>query len=160
MKYCLVLVMINVVFGCTGNDIETKSANTESMRNRNLALAYIDSGMMKEASEKLAELEKSLPNEPFVYANQGLVALRQNNLDESSRLLEKANALSPNVPEIALLRGEVAMLTGQFEKANSILENAIQMRVDSRKKESFAGKITSAMRNQFGGHKFNKANKL
>jgi len=126
MKYCLVISMISIVFGCSGSDSETKNTSIETLRNRNLALAYIDSGMMKEASDKLAKLKKSLPNEPFVYANQGLVALRQNKLEDAKSLLQQANILAPDNPEIALLRSEVAMLTGKFDEATSILESAIQ----------------------------------
>ena len=36
-----------------------------------------------------------------------------------------------------------------------ILKEAIRMRVKSRRETSFAGKIISALRNQFGGHKIN-----
>ena len=80
---------------------------------------------MKEANEKLAVLASLLPDEAFVFANQGLVALRQNKLEESKILLEKANSLAPNTPAIALLRGEVAMLNGEFEKSIQILEAAV-----------------------------------
>ena len=41
-----------------------------------------------------------------------------------------------------------------------LLKQAILMRVETRKKESFAGKIISAMRNQFGGHMVNKISKI
>ena len=73
------------LLGCNGNDDAKKEIYTKLLRNRNLSLAYIDSGMMGEASDKLAELERLLPNEAFVYANQGLVALRQNNLEKEPR---------------------------------------------------------------------------
>ena len=41
-----------------------------------------------------------------------------------------------------------------------ILKQAILMRAETRKKDSFAGKIISAIRNQFGGHRVNKINEL
>lgn len=37
------------------------------------------------------------------------------------------------------------------------LTNALKVRADSRVKPSYAGKLISAMRNKFGGHKVNKA---
>ena len=125
MKYSLILLLACITVGCSGNDSESHNAQQQALRNRTLALAYIDSGMMAEASEKLAELEVALPDEAFVYANQGLVALRQNKLEEAGTLLERANVISPNQPEVALLRGEVAMLTGDFTQAETILEEAI-----------------------------------
>jgi tetratricopeptide (TPR) repeat protein len=131
MKQILLLLFAIAFVGCSGDDSKTEVADTNTLRNRNLALAYIDSGMMKEASEKLALLEESVPWEAFIYANQGLVALRQNNLEEANTLLEKANDLSPNNPEVALLRGEVAMLTGQFEQSTQILEYAINANPDN-----------------------------
>ena len=111
--------------GCTGTDADVQEVDAKTLRTRNLALAYIDSGMMNEAGVKLEALKTLLPKEAFVYANQGVVALRQNELEKASTLLDKADALSPNHPGVALLRGEVAMLTGEFEKATQILEKSI-----------------------------------
>ena len=37
----------------------------------------------------------------------------------------------------------------------AILKQAILMRIETRKRDSFAGKVISALRNQFGGHKVN-----
>ena len=125
MKLILSVLCAIALLHCSGTDAETKKQDAQSLRNRNLALAYIESGMMKEANEKLAVLASLLPDEAFVFANQGLVALRQNKLEESKILLEKANSLAPNTPAIALLRGEVAMLNGEFEKSIQILEAAV-----------------------------------
>ena len=125
MKQILYLLLVLTIASCTNNE-NSEEVDVQTLRNKNLALAYIDSGMMKEASEKLAILEQSIPGEAFVYANQGLVALRQNQLEEASVLLQKANDFAPNNPGVALLRGEVAMLTGQFEQSTKILEDAIK----------------------------------
>jgi tetratricopeptide (TPR) repeat protein len=125
MKLLFILLFALAILGCSGNESDTKNKDAKSLRTRNLALAYIDSGMMKGASEKLAMLESLLPGEAFVYANQGVVALRQNKLEEAKTLLAKANALATNDPAIALLRSEVAMLTGQFEESKNIIEKAI-----------------------------------
>ena len=89
MKQILYLLLVLTVASCTNNE-NSEEVDAQTLRNRNLALAYIDSGMMKEAGEKLAILQKTIPGEAFVYANQGLVALRQNNLEEASVLLQKA----------------------------------------------------------------------
>ena len=125
MKWILFLLCALSLVGCNSSDTELKENDTKSLRNFNLAKAYIDSGMMAEASEKLAILEELLPEEGFVYANQGLVALRQNELEKAAELLAQADALAPNKPSVSLLQGQVAMLTGQFEDAKRILENAI-----------------------------------
>ena len=110
---------------CTGSETDIKEVDAESYRNRNLALAYIDSGLMAEASEKLAVLESLIPEEAMVYANQGVVALRQNELEKASTLLAKAATLKPDSPEIALLQGQIAMLTGAFEKGKAILASGV-----------------------------------
>jgi 6-phosphogluconate dehydrogenase (decarboxylating) len=39
------------------------------------------------------------------------------------------------------------------------LVNALKVREDSRTTPSYAGKLISAMRNKFGGHKVNKETK-
>ena len=92
MKSLFTILLILLLISCSGDDSKQRESDSKALRARNLALAYIDSGMMTEASKKLAQLEQSLPNEAFVYANQGLVALRQNELEEASTLLAKANA--------------------------------------------------------------------
>ena len=116
MKRIFTLLLSLLVLSCTNNEPEAKEVTAKTLRNRNLALAYIDSGMMNEANEKLSTLELILPEEPFVYANQGLVALRKNELETASTLLAKANELAPNNPDIALLRAETALLLGEFEQ--------------------------------------------
>ena len=119
MKKCLPLLLLLVT--CTGGEPDIKVIDAESYRNRNLALAYIDSGMLAEAIAKLAILESLIPEEAMVYANQGLVALRQNELEKAGSLLAKAATLKPDSPEIALLQGQVAMLSGEFEQGKEIV---------------------------------------
>ena len=84
------------------------------MRTRNLGLAAIDSGKLLEATKYFQSLEKLLPAEASIYGNQGLVALRQNELQEAGYLLAKANSLAPSHPEIALLQSQVFSLTGNL----------------------------------------------
>lgn len=125
MKRVLFLLIVFLLVGCSGGDIDIKEVDAKSLRNRNLALAYIDSGLLTEAGEKLSTLEQLLPNEAFVYANQGVVALRQNELEKASSLLVKAASLAPDSPGVALLRGEVAMLTGHFAESKQILLDGV-----------------------------------
>ena len=126
MKRIVCAALATLLVSCNSGEIKPKEVDETTIRNRTLALAYIDSGLMAEASEKLAQLEESLPNEAFVYANQGVIALRQNKLEDASTLLARANTLAPNTPAIALLRGEVAMLNGQFEESIQIIQQAIE----------------------------------
>ena len=52
MKRLLCLLCSIAIVGCDGSDAESKNNIAQSLRHRNLALAYIDKGMMIEASEK------------------------------------------------------------------------------------------------------------
>jgi hypothetical protein len=126
MKLILTLLIAFTLLSCNGDDSKSKKADAQSLRNRNLALAYIDRGMMQEASEKLALLEQALPEEAFVYANQGLVALRQNQLVLANALFQTAAKFAPSNSSIALLRAETAMLNGEFEQSTQILEDSIR----------------------------------
>ncbi|MEE2912332.1 MAG: FG-GAP-like repeat-containing protein [Planctomycetota bacterium] len=123
MKKTLLLLLLLV--SCTGDESDMKKDHAESLRNRNLALAYIDSGLMAEATLKLATLESLHPNEAFVYANQGVVALRQNELEKANLLLAKAASLAPGSAEIAILQGQVAALIGNFDQAKKILSDGV-----------------------------------
>ena len=51
--------------GCSGTDSDVQEADAKTLRTRNLALAYIDSGMMNEAGVKLEALKTLLPKEAF-----------------------------------------------------------------------------------------------
>ena len=127
MKYATIFISLIVLCSCTGSDSAKQPDHAPSLRLRNLALAYIESGMMNEATAKLAELESLMPNEAFVFANQGLVALRNNELEIAQQLLNKAATLSPNTPAIALIQSQVAMLEGHFDEAKTILIQAIDV---------------------------------
>ena len=73
-------------------------------------------------------------------------------LDCSLKDKKYFNKISGAVP-----KGETEDKMNQLSKIEDmrILKEAIRMRVKSRRETSFAGKIISALRNQFGGHKIN-----
>jgi len=125
------LPLLILLVGCSNGEPDIEEIDAQSYLNRNLALAYIDSGMMAEASAKLAILETLMPQEALVYANQGLVAIRENELERASSLLAKAARLKPDSPEIALLQGQVSMLTGNFDEAKEILMSALNAKSDN-----------------------------
>ena len=82
---------------------------------------------MVQASEYLSELEAIIPQEASVYANQGVVAIRKNELDKAVELLAKANELKTNDPEIAVLRSQTLALQGKFKEAANVLDAPIIM---------------------------------
>jgi len=61
----------------------------------------------------------------------------------------------------AVPKGETEEEMKKLDESTNMpsLKNAIKVREDSRTKPSYTGKLISAMRNKFGGHKVNKAEK-
>jgi 6-phosphogluconate dehydrogenase len=66
------------------------------------------------------------------------------------------DAISGNVPK-GETEEEMKKLLAEADMPS--LVNALKVREDSRTTPSYAGKLISAMRNRFGGHKVNKAEK-
>ena len=122
----LILLFIVFCISCNSNESRTAVApDKEQMRTKNLGLAAIDSGKLSEATKYFQLLEKLLPAEASIYGNQGLIALRQNELQEASNLLAKANSLAPSHPEIAILQSQVFSLIGNFDGAKEILNTSL-----------------------------------
>jgi 6-phosphogluconate dehydrogenase len=117
----------------------------------------IEYGMMG----AIAEGSQVIKNSPFktdmktaikVYAHGSIIESKLMSwLEKSFNTKGYLNNISGIVP-----KGETEEEMKKLSKmANMpVLKTAISQRQMSRKKPSYAGKLTAAMRNQFGGHKF------
>jgi len=119
----------------------------------------IEYGMMGAIAEgmealKTSDFKISLSEVSRIYSNGSIIESKLMSLVNKS--FQKENYLdqiSGVVP-----KGETEDKMRYLVKNTNmvLLKKSILMRVQTRKKESFAGKIISAMRNQFGGHSTNK----
>jgi len=120
----------------------------------------IEYGMMASISEGLSvlnnkknELNIDLKNAVRVYANGSILDSKLMSWFEEGLDREDFSKISGKT-----LKGETEDEMKKIAKENkmSFLKEAILMREKTRKKESFAGKLIGIVRNEFGGHKFNR----
>jgi len=120
----------------------------------------IEYGMMSALSEgfeaiKNSNLNVDLKEVAKVYSHGSIVESKLMGwLAESFNEDGYLEAISGNVPK-GETEEEMKKLLSEAKMPS--LENAIKVREESRTTPSFAGKLISAMRNKFGGHKVNSA---
>lgn len=122
----------------------------------------IEYGMMSALGEgfeviKNSGLNVDLKEVAKVYSHGSIVDSKLMTwLAESFNETGYLDAISGNVPK-GETEEEMKKLLAESKGVMPTLAVAIKVREDSRTTSSFAGKLISAMRNKFGGHKVNKA---
>ncbi|MDP6600736.1 MAG: FG-GAP-like repeat-containing protein [Phycisphaerales bacterium] len=119
----ILLCMLLLTGGCRQSSVSEEDAARIS-RLQNLVLASLDNDKSARAIELLAELETLVPNDAFIPAARGLIALRANDISTATTLLADAAARAPNTPAISLLQAESATLGGNPAGAQAILHAA------------------------------------
>ncbi|MEX1063204.1 MAG: FG-GAP-like repeat-containing protein, partial [Balneolaceae bacterium] len=72
------------------------------------------------------DVAEAYPEEPAVWANLGVFAMRQGNYPSSEEYFQKALDLVPGQPDILFLRGLLQRRTGQIEEAIRSFRNALE----------------------------------
>jgi 6-phosphogluconate dehydrogenase len=121
----------------------------------------IEYGMMSALGEGFEVIKDSglnidLKEVAKVYAHGSIVSSKLASwLEESYNEAGYLDAISGEVPKGETEDEMKKLLEGAKGKMPS-LDNAIKVREQSRVKPTYTGKLISAMRNRFGGHKVNK----
>ncbi len=122
----------------------------------------IEYGMMSALGEgfeiiKNSDLKINLKEVAKVYSHGSIVESKLMTwLAEAFLEEDYLENISGSVPK-GETEEEMKKLLAESKGKMPSLENAIKVREDSRATPSYAGKLISAMRNKFGGHKVNKA---
>jgi 6-phosphogluconate dehydrogenase len=122
----------------------------------------IEYGMMSALGEGFETIKESglninLNEVAKVYAHGSIVESKLMGwLEESFTEKGYLDDISGNVPK-GETEEEMKKLLAEAKGKMPSLDNAIKIREQSRTTPSYAGKLISAMRNRFGGHKVNKA---
>lgn len=122
----------------------------------------IEYGMMGSIAEGIQTIENysgelgvNLNEVVKVYSHGSIIESRLMSwLEEAWKEDPKLKKILGSVP-IGETEKEMKKLEGHGKSSTKILKQARKMRVISRRKGSLSGKIISAMRNKFGGHKVN-----
>lgn len=91
------------------------------------AVALSDVGKNAEARTELEEIRRSDSENPKVYENLGIVALRQNQASEARGFLEHALSLNPNLPISLNTLGVALFRLGQADAALEAWEKSVQL---------------------------------
>lgn len=122
----------------------------------------IEYGMMSALGEgfeviKNSNLNVDLKEVAKVYAHGSIIDSKLMSwLEESFNEAGYLEAISGSVPK-GETEDEMKKLLDEAQDKMPSLDNAVKVREQSRTTPSYAGKLISAMRNRFGGHKVNKA---
>ncbi|HEV2232150.1 MAG TPA: tetratricopeptide repeat protein [Terriglobia bacterium] len=104
-----------------------------ALRERNLALAYVDAGLENGSASEIAkgypmltEVEKKFPNDPLVLAALGKALLNLNRPLDAANLFERVLNLGPDSVTAEWDAGRAWMNAGQIDKAIDHLERAVK----------------------------------
>jgi tetratricopeptide (TPR) repeat protein len=92
-----------------------------------VGLAALQVGDDVHADSKLSEVTRLVPGEPAVWANWGILALRQRNYETAAQRLERARDLAPENDRIYDLLGILESQRGQSAQALADLRKAVQL---------------------------------
>jgi len=92
-----------------------------------VGLAALQVGDDVQAERKLSELTQLVPTEPAVWANWGVLALRQRNYDVAAQRLERARDLAPQNDQIYDLLGILEGDRGRSAEAITDLRKAVEL---------------------------------
>lgn len=116
-----------VLFGACNTKPEiTPELAQQLLLQRNLGLAYLEEGKLREAAQEFQKMTEAAPQEPLGFANLGLANLRLRRLAEAEAQLQKALTLAPQHAEISLLLAQFYVSEDKPEQAQQILENSLR----------------------------------
>jgi Flp pilus assembly protein TadD len=116
--------------GChSGGRLPDKSSQTyaDFVSSFYVGLAALQVGDDVRADSSLAQATKLVPGEPAVWANWGILALRQRSFDAAAQRLERARTLAPKDDRIYYLLGLMESNRGDSAKAIADLRAAVKL---------------------------------
>jgi len=129
----LACALVSVMFlsaGCnSGNRLPSTSSKTyfDFVSTFYVGLAALQVGDDVRAENSLGKAAQMVPGEPAVWANWGILALRQRNFDAAAQRLDRARELAPKNDRIYYLLGLLESDRGNSAKAIANLRQAIQL---------------------------------
>ncbi len=134
-RYASVILFASLLMsGCSK---KTKQNLTES-QNYKKAVSDFYIGLAAEQTDnalfaynKMFEVTKLYPDEPAVWANLGVFAMRQGNYDLAQKRLSTALKLAPKNGKIQYLMGLLKSQQGQIEEAATDMREAVKLSPDN-----------------------------
>src|SRR6266545_4338376 len=127
----IVLLAADLCFttGCQTSKMPVSSSPeyNQVVRAFYVGVAALQVGDDVRADEKLTQLTQMVPDEPAIWANWGLLALRQRNFDTAAERLEHARSLDSANDKIYYLLGLLDSSRGRSSEAISSLRKAIEL---------------------------------
>lgn len=122
-----------LIAGCSKKEAES-SQDSENYKKAvsdfyiGLAAEQTDNALF--AYNKMFEITKLYPDEPAVWTNLGVFAMRQGNYDLAQNRLSKALSLAPDNGQIQYLMGLLKSQQGQIEEAIADMQKAVKLAPD------------------------------
>ena len=129
----VVVFASNIISGChreakKSPEIISSSENyKKAVSDFYISLAAEQADQAFFAYNKMFEITKLYPDEPSVWANLGVFALRMGNTDNAKKYLDKASSLAPENGKIKFLQGLLKSNTGDIQGAIDDMEKAVKL---------------------------------
>lgn len=125
------VILIAIVYSCTPepseSDIETDSEKyREAVADFYTSLSAIQSDQALFAVDKMQEVSERYPEEPAVWGNLSVFAMRQGNFELATTRIRKAIDLAPDHAEIQFLAGILESRKGNIQRALEYLKKAAE----------------------------------
>lgn len=128
MKNALWLSALGVLLLCACDTTPqmTPELAQQLLQQRNLGLAYLETGKWQEAAQEFQKMTTLAPHEPLGFANLGLAYFHLRQIEAAKTQLQKALALAPQHAEISLLLAQLYAAEDNSEQAQRVLASALQ----------------------------------
>ncbi|SHF85535.1 Tetratricopeptide repeat-containing protein [Fodinibius roseus] len=125
------VILIAIIYSCTPepskSDIETDSEKyREAVADFYTSIAAIQSNQALFAVDKMQEVSERYPEEPAVWGNLSVFAMRQGNFELATTRIQKAIDLAPDHAEIQFLAGILESRKGNIQRALEHLKKAAE----------------------------------
>ena len=142
-----IVAILTALVSChSGGKLPDPSSQTyrDTVRTFYVGLAALQAGDDRRAEDELTKASALAPGEPAIWADLGMLSLKEREFDAAAQRLEKASVLEPNNSRIIVVQAKLASSSGHPAEAAKYLRRAIELDPkDLKAIYSLAGELES-----------------
>ncbi|HKV42347.1 MAG TPA: tetratricopeptide repeat protein, partial [Blastocatellia bacterium] len=129
VPFVLPVMLLAILSAACGPKVPSKSSSEyrDTVKAFYVGLAALQAGDDRRAGDELMKAAQLAPGEPAIWANLGMLSLKQREFDTAAQRLEKASKLAPENSRIVLAQATLASSRGNPADATKYLRRAIEL---------------------------------